>query len=49
MPKIGLPHIYRDLGSKIDLKSAYHDSDYAWLSRPRKISCEFILLTQASI
>jgi len=49
MRKIGLLHIYMDLLSKIDPKSAYHDSDYALLSRPRKYSSEFILLTQANI
>jgi len=49
MGKIGLPRIFRDLGSNIDLKSAYHDSDYACLSRPRKLSSEFILMTQANI
>jgi hypothetical protein len=49
MRKIGLPRIYRDLRSNIDLKSAYHDSYYAWLSRPRKLPSEFILLTQDNI
>jgi len=49
MHKIKLPRICRELGLKIGLKSAYHDSDYACLSRPRKLSSEFIPLNRANI